>query len=248
MAVAAAKAFLSYSRTDAATAEEIVAALAAAGVDFWIDRREVQPGDSFVARMNEGLESCRYVLLLASAASLQSPWVSREWMAALANRDIVLIPVRLEKVELPALIRDLVWVDLTGDREAGLGQLIAILKNESRPALPGVRGGGSTATVDPQPRGQGPLQGATRYELRKVATQCLQDSDFLAFLFDFEIPAGRIGGHSLHERLVNLIMTLDTDGLIADFARWLQEERAACVTSQLRRLRAGGINFGGPVA
>lgn len=85
--------FISYSHADSESAAQIRLALEQAGLKPWIDSVEIEPGQSFLHRMNVGLSEASYLLALISKNSTVSLWVNREWMAALANRDIVFIPV-----------------------------------------------------------------------------------------------------------------------------------------------------------
>lgn len=224
--------FVSYTKTDSGVALRIIAALKAAGLQPWIDQEEIQPGDSFIEKMNSGLTAASYVLLLVSPASLASRWVNREWMSALARQSTVLLPLLIERCTLPPLLSDLVYIDLTEGTEAGIQRLLEFFQRESRPATqpaPLVRGEKPQRTT---------LRGCSRRELRLVAQQCLDDGAFQAFLFDAEIESGRIAGQSLNERLMSLLHITATEGTLEHFADWLSHERPRCVELQLGRVRS----------
>jgi|SRR6185369_247644 len=225
-----ARIFVSYARDDSAAALQIVAALKAAGLQPWIDQEEIRPGDSFVEKMNSGLTTASYVLLLMSAASLASRWVSREWMSALAGRSIVLLPLLLEQCPVPPLLADLIYIDFTGGFEAGTQRLLEFFQRESRPAT-------QPAPVDRDKPKRVSLRGCSRRELRLVAQHCLDDGALQAFLFDAEVEAGRIAGHSLHERLMSLLHITASEGTLKHFADWLSRERPKCVELQLGKVR-----------
>src|ERR1700734_1225929 len=104
------KIFISYSRVNAADAEEVYDALSEVGLSPWLDRVEIKPGDSFLDRLNDGLSDASYLLLLLSESSLGSRWVTREWLSALASDKTVVMPILLEDVELPPLLRDITYV------------------------------------------------------------------------------------------------------------------------------------------
>ncbi len=50
--------------------------LRAKGVDVWLDKWEILPGDSLVDRLfEEGLKNAQAVLIVVSAVSVEKPWV-----------------------------------------------------------------------------------------------------------------------------------------------------------------------------
>jgi hypothetical protein len=51
------KVFCSYRSVDKARVQDIVEQLKAAGIDPWWDSWEINPGDNFVARIDEGLRT-----------------------------------------------------------------------------------------------------------------------------------------------------------------------------------------------
>lgn len=217
------KVFISYAHEDVALAERIATALKSAGVQVWIDQQQMSPGDSFLERMNEGLGDADYVLFLVSEASLGSRWVSREWMAALANRDTVVVPVRVAPVPMPPLLRDIIYIDLV-DVDAGLEKLISFFRKEAAPPVRPTRAAGT-------------LSSATRRELRLVAKRCLTELDFKECLWDLNIQEGDVPGNTLQDRLLYLLQRMDTEGLMEDFLGWLAQNRGGCVNHQLSLIR-----------
>jgi TIR domain len=212
------KIFISYAREDEAVARQIAAGLAQARVEAWIDVERIGWGDSFLRRMNEGLAAASYVVLLLSPASAASEWVEREWMAALAARGTVLLPVMVADTPVPPLLRDLVYVDLRHDPQEGLRKIIGFFVEEHAPV-----GGPETATR----AGTGqlhPLRRASRRAIRLVAQSCLKDDHFLAFLHDQSIPEGQIAGGSLNEKLTRLLADLHAAGISDEFVDWVLTE------------------------
>ena len=117
------KIFISYSHQDIVIADLIVKTLEEVGLSPWIDRTEIQPGDSFVERINQGLAKASYAILLLSQTSTASRWVSREWMSTLADDQTVLLPIVIEDCEIPPLLRDIIYIDLRSNIDAGLSRL-----------------------------------------------------------------------------------------------------------------------------
>src|SRR5512146_2871624 len=115
--------FISYNHADRPSALRIEAAVAEAGWKPWIDHREIGPGESFVAKMQEGLASAGYVLLLMTQDSLASSLVQREWMSTLSAEGTVLLPLKLGEVKVPRLLTDIIYIDFTKSFDSGLEQL-----------------------------------------------------------------------------------------------------------------------------
>jgi hypothetical protein len=57
--------------------------LNSAGISCWLDEAEVRWGESIVAKVNEGLTSSRFVILVLSQTFLDKAWPQREMNAAL---------------------------------------------------------------------------------------------------------------------------------------------------------------------
>jgi hypothetical protein len=72
-------------------------ALARRSISCWLDEAEIEPGESIVDAINEGLRLARYVLLVVSDAFLTREWPRRELNAAFMRevRDgrVVVIPI-----------------------------------------------------------------------------------------------------------------------------------------------------------
>lgn len=83
------------------------------GADIWIDDWELQVGDSIVYKINEGLETSSFLIIVFSEHSLRSDWVSRELnstlMRQLTIKDIKILPIHLEikPAALPPLFSDM---------------------------------------------------------------------------------------------------------------------------------------------
>lgn len=228
--------FVSHSHDDAAAAGEIVATLDALGLGPWLDKREIKPGDSFVEKMSDGLSEADYVLVLFSAASLRSHWVRREWLSSLARRAAV-IPVRLEPVDLPAVMSDIVYIDLFPDRRAGLQQLAAFFARELETST-GKSGHRRLSATTPGQLAGKPLWERSRRELRLVSKNCMSESEFAAYLYDMDIDKGDVEGASFNQRLLWLLTYLKDGDMSDGFARWLSREKKACVTKSMAKLDA----------
>ncbi|HEX3527250.1 MAG TPA: toll/interleukin-1 receptor domain-containing protein [Thermoanaerobaculia bacterium] len=123
--------FISHLGADALAAERLGRDLRERGHVVWLDAWEIQVGDSIVEKINSGLAGTSHLVLCYSAAGVPAPWMSREWMAALAmqlnGHAIRLLPVRLTGGQPPALLADIRYADLVTDWDTGLAELLRAL-------------------------------------------------------------------------------------------------------------------------
>ena len=113
--------FVSYSSANRQKAETVFKDLSDSGLQVWFDRRRIRPGDNVRDAINSGLDSSRAIVLLASQASLRSPWVLKELDAAMCREIheqrtilIALLMGSIKNSDLPADIRGKSYIDLRG--------------------------------------------------------------------------------------------------------------------------------------
>jgi TIR domain len=124
--------FISHRGGDSAEAMRLAEDIRAAGHQVWLDQWEVNVGDSIIERMNEGLKGATYVVVCCSSTGVGAPWMSREWMPALARQldghGIKVLPVRLTGGELPAVLADVKYADLVADWQRGVSALLRAIR------------------------------------------------------------------------------------------------------------------------
>lgn len=92
--------FLCHAGEDkAAVVRPLFQALKGAGISCWLDEAEIHWGDSITAKVNEGLDIARFVIVVLSPAFLGKHWPQRELNAVL-NREASTGEVRV----LPLLV------------------------------------------------------------------------------------------------------------------------------------------------
>lgn len=120
--------FLSYSHSDKEFAHKMAKDLRKSGVDLWIDKWEIQPGDSLVQKIFlEGLENTEFILILLSEESTKSKWVTEELNVAIIKRlndSTRVIPLILGSVNIPLPLKGLFWIDMSLNYEEGLRELV----------------------------------------------------------------------------------------------------------------------------
>ena len=124
--------FLSHRGADENEAERLAEEVRKAGHQVWLDKWELQPGDSIIDKINAGLTAADYVVVCYSTHGITSPWMAREWMSTLAaqlqGRKVKIIPALLTGGGFPAILADIKYVNLTKDWPAGVAELLRALR------------------------------------------------------------------------------------------------------------------------
>jgi hypothetical protein len=119
--------FISHRGADTDEAERLARELTPDGHRVWLDAWAIKLGDSIVGRMHEGLTGATHVVLCLSASDVLAPWISAEWMSALARQlngeGVKILPVRLTGGDLPAILADRRYADLVADWDRGVNEL-----------------------------------------------------------------------------------------------------------------------------
>jgi len=107
--------FLSHSSKDKAIAREVAYRLRADGLEVWLDEWQIKPGDSIPAKIEEGLEQSRVLILCMSANVFGSDWAYFE-AASFRFRDPLnkerrFIPLRLDKAPLKGSLSQFLYIN-----------------------------------------------------------------------------------------------------------------------------------------
>lgn len=152
------KVFISYSNRDSDTAIAICEALEGEGRHCWMAPRDIEPSSEWAEQIIDGINASSVMVLVFSSSSNQSPQVRREVERA-TNRDMPVIPFRIEKVvpvkSLEYFLSTQHWFDaFEGPLDAHVARLCALVRTLSS-RRPDVR----PTTVATPP----PVPGAPRY-------------------------------------------------------------------------------------
>lgn len=111
--------FISYSHSNSEIVEKIAAHLVAKNIHIWIDKWQLNFGDSLFGRIQEGITESSALLLMLSKDYLDSEWCTREQEAALLReleeKKVIAIPVLLEDCNIPIFLRGKYYCDFRGD-------------------------------------------------------------------------------------------------------------------------------------
>ena len=103
--------FISYSRKDKVFVQHLASDLERSGLDVWWDLTDIQGSDVWMQKIEEGLDSSKYYILVMTPDALKSRWVRRELLSA-DQKEIKIIPVHLRACKsFPLAVRDLQPVD-----------------------------------------------------------------------------------------------------------------------------------------
>ncbi|RQT56435.1 toll/interleukin-1 receptor domain-containing protein [Burkholderia cepacia] len=117
-------------------------ALRERGIDAWVDRWEMLPGDSLVDKIfEEGLKDAAAVVIVLSEVSVTKPWVREELNTAVVTRiqkGTKIIPIVLDGCEVPEALKSLLWESVkdVNDFEDCLARVVdAIFGHTSKPPI-----------------------------------------------------------------------------------------------------------------
>ena len=128
--------FISYSRSETPLVDEMATLLEAAGVDTFLDFRDLEPAGEWAPQLDRELADARAVLLVVSRRSVwESRNVAVEWQHALARGTRVVLAVA-EAVALPDELAGAEWIDLRYGFEARVAELAELLAHPAAPASP----------------------------------------------------------------------------------------------------------------
>lgn len=112
------------------------------GVDAWLDKWEMLPGDSLVDKIfEEGIKSAKAIIVVLSSNSVGKKWVREELDAAMVkrvNKGSLLIPVVLDDCEIPECLHSTIWQKIPdlGNYEEPFNRILsAIYDHREKPTL-----------------------------------------------------------------------------------------------------------------
>lgn len=111
------KVFISHASEDKKRfVTEFATRLRENGVDAWLDKWEMLPGDSLVQKIfEEGIKVADAVIIVLSQFSLNKPWVQEELNVSVINKisyGTKIIPVVLDNCEVPESLKSTLWENI----------------------------------------------------------------------------------------------------------------------------------------
>jgi hypothetical protein len=193
---AAPKVFLSHASEDRDFVVDFASRLRKRGVDVWLDRWEILPGDSFVRKIfDQGLAQAKAVIVVISRHSVDKPWVREELDVAVVrkiNHVSKLIPVIIDDSKVPACLQATLW-ERIGDLKSyddSLDRIVlAIFGKTDKPPI-----GEAPAYARKPIVTIGDLSRIDSLVLQTACELCLKDgNDLQFFLSDVVERCGKLG-------------------------------------------------------
>ncbi len=107
--------FLSHSAKDKDVVRAVAERLRADGLRVWFDEWVLKPGDSIPAKIKEGLEQSRVLVLCMSAQAFGSDWAQLEAgtfrFRDPLNQERRFIPVRLDAAPIKESLAELPYIE-----------------------------------------------------------------------------------------------------------------------------------------
>ncbi len=121
--------FLSHNSKDKAVVRPLAKRLQADGLKVWFDEWVLKPGDSILAKIDEGLEHSRVLVLCMSAQAFGSDWAQLEAgtfrFRDPLNRERRLIPLRLDDAPIKGSLAQFLYINWgPADREQEYAKLL----------------------------------------------------------------------------------------------------------------------------
>lgn len=129
--------FLSHSAKDKLVVCELAARLKRDGLRVWLDEDQLKPGDSVLAKIEEGLERSRVLVLCMSANAFGSDWVQLEAgtfrFRDPLNQERRFIPLRLDDAPIKGSLAQFLYVNwLPDNRKQEYGKLYEACRPPAR--------------------------------------------------------------------------------------------------------------------
>ena len=125
--------FISYSHKNQIQATMVLNLLEKSEIRCWIDYRDAIPGTDYAASIVKAIKTCKFFVLILSAASSESKHVLSEINSAV-NAGITIIPFKLDEIDfndsLEYYLGKSHWLDaITPPIENHINKLVSVIKN-----------------------------------------------------------------------------------------------------------------------
>ncbi len=120
--------FISYSTKDIDFINKLSAVLIKNRIKIWLDKWEMQPGDSLIDKIQKGLTDSSFLLVVLSKNSVESEWCKKEMNSGIIReineKQVVVIPILLDDCKIPIFLQEKVYADFRNDFNEGLNSLL----------------------------------------------------------------------------------------------------------------------------
>ena len=128
--------FICHSSSDHSFVKWLSNELGKKGIKCWVDEGELSLGDSLIGRIEHAISKTRYFVAILSPNSVKSRWVKKELEMAFTKEfkedSVVILPVVIEKCELPLYIESKKYADFTKSTEKAFSDILEVLLGKSQ--------------------------------------------------------------------------------------------------------------------
>lgn len=126
-----ARVFISHSSKDNHFARRLADDLSTLGHTVWIDEREIKVGDVIPSKIEKGLASADFVVVVLSKSAVESGWVDQEVKAKqwqeITQARVMVLPALIEDCDIPLFLQVKKYADFRKNYSVGLAQLASAI-------------------------------------------------------------------------------------------------------------------------
>src|SRR4051794_18827641 len=119
--------FVSYNREDSRFVDGLAKRLVMLRHNLWIDRWEMNVGDSLITKIQNALTESDAILVILSKRSVASEWCRKELnsglMRELEEKRVLVLPCVIDDCEIPLFLREKLYADFRHDPDEALNQV-----------------------------------------------------------------------------------------------------------------------------
>jgi hypothetical protein len=119
--------FISYSRGDSDFVDRLAQNLVMRRHHIWIDRWELNIGDSLISKIQRALTDSDAILIILSKSSVESEWCKKELNAGLIReleeKRVLVLPCVIDDCRIPLFLREKLYADFRNDPDKALKQV-----------------------------------------------------------------------------------------------------------------------------
>ncbi|PTQ87073.1 toll/interleukin-1 receptor domain-containing protein [Agitococcus lubricus] len=116
--------FISYSHSDSEFVDKFAAHLVKQNTHVWVDKWNLNVGDSIVSKVQEAIEESSALLVVLSKASVESEWCKKEinsgLMRELDEKKVIVLPILIDDCKIPLFLREKMYADFRTSFDKGL--------------------------------------------------------------------------------------------------------------------------------
>ena len=131
--------FISYSHKNKEFVDKLAKQLVFYNIHVWVDRWELNIGDSIIDKVQEAVQGATALLVILSKDSVESDWCKKELSAGLLReleeKRVVVMPVLYEDCNIPLFARGKLYADFRNDFDAGLRTILEGVAKVTNPTM-----------------------------------------------------------------------------------------------------------------